>query len=53
MSKKCYIPYKVKAKFLKRDNCNWVVYKWEYGKVQPTFYKNKKEAERNKDYICI
>lgn len=52
MSKKCYIPCKVKAKHLIKNECKWVVYKWEDNMVQPTFYKTKKEAIKWKDWIC-
>lgn len=51
MSKKCYVPYRVKSKDYRKDGLRWVVYKWEYGKIQPTYYKYKEEAEKNKNYI--
>ena len=50
MSKKLYRVYLLKRY---KDGYKYVVYKWEFGKVLTTYYKNKKVAEANKNYISI
>jgi len=46
---KLYHVYKLKKPF---DGLKYVVYKKEHGKIYPTYYKNKKIAEENKDYVA-
>ena len=48
MTRKLYTVYKLKRV---TDGLKYVVYKWEYGKVRPTYYTNKKIAEANKNEI--
>jgi hypothetical protein len=49
MKRKIYTVYKLKKI---NDALKYVVYKWENGKVQPTYYTNKKLAESSKNWIA-
>lgn len=49
MSRKLYTVYTLK-RFV--DGLKYVVYKWEHGRVQPTYYRNKKLAEQNKNWVA-
>jgi len=49
MSRKLYTVYALKRV---RDGMRYIVYKWEHGKVQPTYYSNRKMAESDKDWVC-
>lgn len=51
MSKKLYVPYKVKTKRLIELGCRWAVYKREYGQIWPTYYGTKAEANKNKNCV--
>ena len=34
------------------DGRKYVVYKFEYGLIVPTYYRTKKAAEQNKNYVA-
>ena len=47
--KKCYRVYKIEEPV---DDRKYVVYKYEYGVIVPTYYRTKKAAEQNKNYVA-
>lgn len=51
MTRKLHTVYKVKSKKLIDFYGKYVVYKKEYGLVQPTYYQTKKQAQRDRNWV--
>jgi len=53
LERKLYTVYPIKNKQALKNGIKYKVYKREFGRVQITYYSNKKIAEENKNWIAI